>query len=59
LVDKPEGKRPLGRPRCRWEIILDWILEKEVERLWTEFIWPRIGTNGMVLVNRVMKLWVT
>jgi hypothetical protein len=19
LVDKPEGKRPLGRPRCRWE----------------------------------------
>jgi len=19
LVKKPEGKRPLGRPRCRWE----------------------------------------
>jgi len=19
LVRKPEGKRPLGRPRCRWE----------------------------------------
>jgi hypothetical protein len=19
LVGKPEGKRPLGRPRCRWE----------------------------------------
>jgi hypothetical protein len=19
LVEKPEGKRPLGRPRCRWE----------------------------------------
>jgi hypothetical protein len=19
LVVKPEGKRPLGRPRCRWE----------------------------------------
>jgi len=19
LVWKPEGKRPLGRPRCRWE----------------------------------------
>jgi hypothetical protein len=18
LVEKPEGKRPLGRPRCRW-----------------------------------------
>jgi len=19
LIGKPEGKRPLGRPRCRWE----------------------------------------
>ena len=19
LVEKPEGKRPLGRPRCKWE----------------------------------------
>jgi hypothetical protein len=19
LVDKPEGNRPLGKPRCRWE----------------------------------------
>jgi hypothetical protein len=31
LVGKPEGKRPLGRPRCRWEdgirmnlIEIDW-----------------------------------
>jgi hypothetical protein len=21
MVGKPEGKRPLGRPRCRWENI--------------------------------------
>jgi hypothetical protein len=20
LVEKPEGKRPLGRPRCRWKV---------------------------------------
>jgi hypothetical protein len=26
FVGKPEGKRPLGRPRCGW-IILKWILE--------------------------------
>ena len=25
LVRKPEGKRPLGRPRRRWGIILGWI----------------------------------
>jgi hypothetical protein len=28
LVGKPEGKRPLGRPRCRWVIILKWILRE-------------------------------
>jgi hypothetical protein len=22
LVERPEGKRTLGRPRCRWEMIL-------------------------------------
>jgi hypothetical protein len=27
LVRKPEGKRPLGRPRCRWDNI-KWILGK-------------------------------
>jgi hypothetical protein len=28
LVGEPEGKRPLGRPLFRWEIILTWILNK-------------------------------
>jgi len=28
LVEKPEGKRPLGRPRHRWGIILKWIFRK-------------------------------
>ena len=23
LVGKPEGKRPFGRPRCRWEDIIN------------------------------------
>jgi hypothetical protein len=22
---KPEGKKPLGRPRCRWELVLKWL----------------------------------
>jgi hypothetical protein len=22
LVRKPEGKKPLGRPRCRWVVII-------------------------------------
>jgi len=28
LVGKHEGKRPLGRPRHRWEDILKWIVKK-------------------------------
>jgi len=28
LVRKPEGKRPLGRPRRTWGIILRWIFRK-------------------------------
>ena len=28
LVGKPEGKRPLGRPRVDGRIILKWILKK-------------------------------
>jgi hypothetical protein len=28
LVGKPEGKRPLRRPRRRWGIILRWIFRK-------------------------------
>jgi hypothetical protein len=28
LVEKPEGKRPLGRPRNRWEDNFKWIFKK-------------------------------
>jgi hypothetical protein len=27
-------------------IILEWILEKLGEKLWTGFIWLRVGTSG-------------
>ena len=44
LVGKPEGKRPLGRPKCRWEdnirIFRKW---EGVETGWS---WLRIGTGG-------------
>jgi hypothetical protein len=42
LVVKSEGKRPLGRPRCRWIIILRWIFSKRDVRVWTELSWFRI-----------------
>jgi len=28
LEGKPEGKRPLGKPRCRWEDNLRWLFSK-------------------------------
>jgi hypothetical protein len=46
LVGKPEGKRPLGRPRNRWDIILRWIFGKWNVGVWTELSWLRIGTGG-------------
>ena len=44
LVGKPEGKRPLGRPRYRWEdnIKVGWVA-------WTGLIWLRVGTGGGLL----------
>jgi len=58
LVGKPEGKRPLGRPRCRWEDNIkmelqevgggcgDWIeLAQDRDRWWA-------------LVSTVMNFWV-
>ena len=46
LVGKPEGKRPLGRPRLRWEDILRWIFRKWEGLVGTGWSWLRIGTGG-------------
>jgi hypothetical protein len=50
LVGKPEGKRPLGRPRHRWWwIILGWISDMWDGVMWTGLVWLRIGTGGELL----------
>jgi hypothetical protein len=49
LVGKLEGKRPLGRPRRRWVVILGWILERWDGVMWTGLVWLRIGTGGELL----------
>jgi hypothetical protein len=46
MVGKPEGKRPLGRPRRGRGIILRWIFRKWEGVLGTGWIWLRIGTGG-------------
>ena len=45
LVGRPEGKRPLGRPRRRWEE-LRWIFRKLEGVVVTGWSWLRVGTGG-------------
>jgi hypothetical protein len=50
LMGKPEGQRPLGRPRYMGRIIVKWFFKKYEEGVgWTEFIWLRIETSGELL----------
>jgi hypothetical protein len=47
LVGKPEGKRPLGRPRRRWEDNIKMNLQEVgCAGVWTGLDWPRIETVG-------------
>ena len=46
LMGKPEGKKPLGRPRRRWVDNIRMDLQ-EVECGYVAGLgWPRIGTGG-------------
>ena len=46
LVGKPEGKKPLGRPRHRWEDNIKMDLQEVGCSVWTGSSWLRIGTGG-------------
>jgi hypothetical protein len=46
LVGKPEGRRPLGRPRRRW---VDNIRMDLVDVGWGDVDWIGIGTGGELL----------
>jgi hypothetical protein len=58
LVGKPEGKRPLGRPRCRWE---DGIRMDLREIGWEGVDWSRLAQDRnwwRAVVNAVMNIQV-
>jgi hypothetical protein len=58
LVGKPEGKRPLGRPRHRWADNIDMDL-KEIG--WDGVDWIDMAEDRdqcWALVNTVLNLWV-
>jgi hypothetical protein len=49
LVGKPEGKRPLGRPRRRWEDGTRMDLREIGLGVWIGFNWLRTETGGGLL----------
>jgi hypothetical protein len=49
LVGKPEGKRPLGGPTCRWEDDFKMALREYGGKVQAGFIWLRILTSGRFL----------
>jgi hypothetical protein len=49
LVGKPEGKRPLGRPRHRWEDNIKMDVQEVRRGVWIGSSWFRIGTVGWLL----------
>jgi hypothetical protein len=58
LVTEPEGKRPLGRPRHRWE---DYTKMDLREIGWEGVDWLHLAQDGdkwRAVVNVVMNLWV-
>jgi len=46
LLGKPEGRRPLGRPRRRWVDNITMDLQGLDVGIWTGLGWPRIETGG-------------
>ena len=59
LVGKPEGKRPLGRLRPRWEDNINMDLQEVGcgDMDWMELAHDR--DSWRALVNAVMNLWVS
>jgi hypothetical protein len=58
LVEKPEGKRLIGRPRCRWEdnIKMD-LQEVGCEDMdWIDL--SQYRDRWRALLNAVMNLWI-
>jgi hypothetical protein len=49
LVGRRVGRRPLGRPRRRWEDNIKMDLQEVGWGAWTGLMWLRIGTGGRLL----------
>ena len=58
-MGKPEGKRPLGRPMCRWEDNIKMDIQEVGWKAQTGFMWLWTGIGGgRALLKVVMNLRV-
>jgi hypothetical protein len=55
LVGRPEGRKPLGRPRHRWEDYIKMDLQEVGWGVWTGLSWLRIGTGWFVVWFGLVK----
>jgi hypothetical protein len=58
LAGKPEGKSPLGRPRCRWLDNTEMYLR---ETGWSGINWMDMAQDrnqSRALVNMVKNVWI-
>jgi hypothetical protein len=55
LMGNTEGKRPLGRPRRRWEDDIKMDIQELGSGAWTGLVWLSRGTGGSSC-NAVMNL---
>ena len=53
LVQKPDGKKSLGRPRRRWENNIKMYLQEVGWRAWTGLVCIRVGTDVRHLSKRL------
>jgi hypothetical protein len=49
LVGKPDGKRPIGRPKRIWEDNIKMDLQEVGWGAWAGLVWLRIRTGGGLL----------
>jgi hypothetical protein len=53
IIREPKGRRPLGKPGCKWKRIINMDLKQQKVMAWTGYVWLRIGTStGRNLWNR-------
>ena len=59
-MGRPERRRPLGRPRCRWEDNIPVDLQEMVGGgwAWTGLMWLKDRDVWWAVVNDVMKIQI-